>query len=117
LRILADENVPGIVVSALRDDGHDVSWIMEEARQSPDHFVLDRAQSQDRLIVTFDKDFGELAFRDRLPSSRGVVLVRTALSSPEHIARLVSTAIAGRDDWEGHFSVIGDGEVRMTPLS
>ena len=89
---------------------------MEDARRSPDPVVLARAQLEQRLIVTFDKDFGELAFKDRLPASRGIVLVRATVANPVFIARLVASAIAGRDDWEGHFSVIGDGELRMTPL-
>lgn len=72
-RLLADENVPGAVVAALRQQGHDVAWIHEDAPGSPDPEVLERAQREGRVVVTFDKDFGELAFRRGLAASVGVV--------------------------------------------
>ena len=116
MRILAGENVPGVVVRALRENHHEVAWAMEDARQTPDHILLSRAQSEERVVVTFDKDFGELAFRDRLPASRGIVLIRAGATSPDQIAHLVASATASRDDWEGKFSVIDNGEIRMTEL-
>jgi len=75
-RLLADEDVPGAVVAALRQQGHDVAWIAEDASGSPDPEVLARAQRENRVVVTFDKDFGELAFRRGLAASVGVVLFR-----------------------------------------
>jgi predicted nuclease of predicted toxin-antitoxin system len=70
-RLLADQNVPGAVVAALRQQGHDVAWILEDAPGSPDPDVLERAQREMRVVVTFDKDFGELAFRRGLPIRAG----------------------------------------------
>ena len=61
--ILADENVPGAAVARLRDAGHDVSWVSEDAPGTADPDVLERASKEDRLLVTFDKDFGDLAYR------------------------------------------------------
>jgi hypothetical protein len=68
--LLADENVPGAVVAALRQQGHDVAWIHEDAPGRPDPEVLERAQQEHRVVVTFDKDFGELAFRRGLAATR-----------------------------------------------
>jgi predicted nuclease of predicted toxin-antitoxin system len=116
VRILADENVPGAVVIALRADRHDIARVAEDAPRSPDAVVLARAQAERRLVLTSDKDFGELAFRDRLPAESGVVLVRADATSPSQIARLVTAAIASRSDWEGHFSVVENDQIRMTPL-
>ena len=62
-RLLADENVPGPAIAALRQAGHDVAWMHEDAPRTPDLEVLKRAQGEKRVVVTFDKDFGELAFR------------------------------------------------------
>jgi predicted nuclease of predicted toxin-antitoxin system len=63
MRILADENCPGDLVTALRSDGYDVVWIRMDAPDSNDPAILTRAQAERRIILTFDKDFGELAFR------------------------------------------------------
>ena len=76
LRLLANENFPRCIVEALRADGHDVAWIWEDARGSSDPRILARAQIESRIVATFDKDFGELAFRHSLPAHSGVLLLR-----------------------------------------
>jgi len=115
MRLLADENVPGDVVASLRDRGHDVKWVRTDAPGLADPLVLALAQAESRVVLTFDKDFGELAFRARLPASAGVVLVRVP-ASPGETVRHVLAALAARDDWAGHFSVIERDRIRMIPL-
>lgn len=56
-RLLADENVPAPAVAALRQAGHDVAWLLEDAPGTPDSGVLARAQQEHRVLITFDKDF------------------------------------------------------------
>jgi predicted nuclease of predicted toxin-antitoxin system len=116
MRLLANENFPLDAVEALRKNGHDVAWIREDARGSHDEQVLERAQQENRILVTFDKDFGELAFRSKLPSTSGVILFRISVPSSQYIAQVAVQALAGRTDWAGHFSVIEDQRIRMTPL-
>lgn len=116
MRLLANENFPLDAVEALRADGHDVAWIREDARESSDEQVLARAQQEGRILVTFDKDFGELAFRSKLPATGGVILFRITASSSRRIAQVAVQALASRTDWAGHFSVIEDQRIRMTPL-
>ena len=86
MRILANENFPEDAVVALRKAGHDVAWIRTEAPGSSDREVLRRAQTEGRVLITFDKDFGELAFRAGLPASSGIVLFRISALSSSHIA-------------------------------
>jgi len=116
MRILANENFPEDAVTALRGAGHDVVWIRTDAPGSTDEEVLHRAQLENRLPVTFDKDFGELAFRAGLPASSGIVLFRISAPSSSHIARVAVSILADRTDWSGHFSVVEDRRIRMTPL-
>ena len=116
MRILADENVAGDVVAALRHSGHDVAWILTEAPSSRDRDILIRATAEDRVLVTADKDFGELAFRSDMQAPSGVVLLRVRGSSSSRVAQIVAAAIESRDDWSGHFSVVENHRVRMTPL-
>ena len=63
MRFLANENVPLDAVSALREIGHDVIWVRVDAHGSPDEDILSRAVAEKRVLITFDKDFGNLAFR------------------------------------------------------
>ena len=115
-RLLADENVPGAVVAALRQQEHDVAWILEDAPGSPDPDVLERAQREGRVVVTFDKDFGELAFRRGLAASVGVVLFRITLTSPDHAVRAAVAAFASRADWTSQFAVVEDDRIRLRAL-
>jgi predicted nuclease of predicted toxin-antitoxin system len=117
MRILADENIPRCVVEALRRENHDAAWVPEDAPGAADHKVLARAHDERRLLLTFDKDFGELAFRKGLPaSSCGVILLRGGAVSPARLAEKVAAVPRSRSDWAGHFSVIEEDRVRMTPL-
>jgi predicted nuclease of predicted toxin-antitoxin system len=93
-----------------------VVWIREASPGSLDSQVLARAQDENRIMITFDKDFGELAFRYGLPASCGIVLFRISTPSSEYIARLAVAAFNQREDWAGHFSVIEDTRIRMSSL-
>lgn len=116
MRLLADENFPYDAVMALRADHHDVVWIRTEAPGSRDADILARARSEDRILVTFDKDFGELAFRSKLPASCGIILFRISARSSSFVAHLAATAVASRGDWGGHFAVVEDSRIRMRRL-
>jgi predicted nuclease of predicted toxin-antitoxin system len=67
MRFLADENFLGDAVMMLRSAGHDVAWIQTDAPGISDQDVLERSLIDGRVLLTFDKDFGELAWRFSLP--------------------------------------------------
>ena len=115
MRILADENLPALAVEALRHAGHDVRWVGRDSPGSSDRDVIRQATGQERLLVTFDKDFGELAFREHHGLS-GVILFRISMPSAARVAEVVMAALGSRDDWEGHFAVVEDQRIRMRPL-
>jgi predicted nuclease of predicted toxin-antitoxin system len=117
MRLLANENFPLDAVEALREAGHDVAWIREDTRGAPDDKILQRAQEENRIVVTFDKDFGELAFRSKLPAQSGVILFRITPKSSHYIAQVAVQALASRENWAGNFSVVEDNRIRMTPLT
>jgi predicted nuclease of predicted toxin-antitoxin system len=116
VRILADENFPGDAVLALQERGHDVAWMRSDAPGSSDVQIIARAQAEDRILITFDKDFGELTFRLGLPAPSGVVLFRISATSPAHVAQVAVAVLESRTDWTGHFAVVEDDRIRMTPL-
>lgn len=116
MRIHANENFPGDAVAVLRAHGHDVRWARTDSPGAADHWILEQAEAEQRLVVTFDKDFGELAFRRRLPATCGIVLFRMAMCLPEEAVRVIVAVLESRDDWAGHFSVVETDRVRMRPL-
>jgi predicted nuclease of predicted toxin-antitoxin system len=103
-------------ITRLRQGGHDVLWMREARPGSPDAEVLRMAQEESRLLITFDKDFGELVFRCGAKSSHGVVLFRIAQPSATAVATKVVAVLASRDDWAGQFSVEEEFAIRMRPL-
>jgi predicted nuclease of predicted toxin-antitoxin system len=116
LRILANENVPGVTIDALRRLGHDVIWIRTFSPGSSDQAILQQAQAENRLLITFDKDFGELAFRQELPASNGIILLRISTPGPTYTTSLIVAALQSRSNWAGYFSVVENDRIRMTPL-
>jgi len=75
MKFLADECCDAALVRALRADGHNVLYVMESMRGATDEEILSRAFAEDRVVLTEDKDFGELVCRFRRPV-RGIVLLR-----------------------------------------
>ena len=116
MRILADENFPGAAVAALEAAGHDIVWVRIAAPGATDADVLATAAAEGRVLLTFDKDFGELAALSVLPSSCGVILCRLPPPRSAPAGRRFALRIGARDDWAGHFSVLEPGRVRMRPF-
>jgi predicted nuclease of predicted toxin-antitoxin system len=116
MRFLANENFPGAAVAALKAAGHDVVWIRAAAPGMPDVEILAWAARDERILLTFDKDFGELARGRSLPSERGIVLLRVPMPRPDQVGQRLADLITMRDDWAGHFAVIEPGRVRMRGL-
>jgi len=116
MQFLANENFPLDVVEAVRKVGHDVAWIRTDSPGSKDADILKRAVSEQRILLTFDKDFGERAFQLGLPASCGIVLFRLQASSSAALAVLVVAGLQSRTDWAGQFSVVEPGRIRMRPL-
>jgi len=115
-KYLADENVPAETVEAIRQAGHDVKWIKELSPGADDSSVLVMSSAEDRVLVTFDKDFGEMAFRQGKRATCGVILMRPRLRSPMLLAQFVLTVLAQPIAWKGHFSVAQEGKLRVIPL-
>ena len=76
MRFLADENIPRAAVEALRSAGHEVLWACESSPGAPDMELLRTANQDGLIILTLDKDFGELARASGVSRDAGVVLFR-----------------------------------------
>ena len=113
LFFIADEGVDRSIVVALREEGHEVISVAELSPGIPDEDVLELANRRNALLITSDKDFGELVYRKELLAS-GVILVRLSGMSSREKARILSTVIRERHNELMHcFTVIRPGQVRI----
>jgi len=113
MNLLADEGVDIQIVERLRADGHDVLYVAEMEPGITDKVVLRLANDHVAMLITEDKDFGELVYRQRLVHF-GVVLARLHGLSSETKANLASDAFARHGNEMAHnFSVISPGIVRI----
>ena len=113
MNLVADEGIDRQIVERLRQDGHRVLYVAELDPGIADDAVLERATSASALLVTSDKDFGELIHRQKRLSS-GVLLLRLAGLSPDLKAVMVSAAIERHAaELLGAFTVVSSAAIRI----
>ncbi|MEW5872752.1 MAG: DUF5615 family PIN-like protein [Chloroflexota bacterium] len=113
MNLLADESVDAPIVARLRADGHDVTYVAEMSPGISDNMVLNLANRKNRLLLTADKDFGDLVFRQRRLNS-GVVLIRLEGLSSKEKADLTASLIAQHSQQlTNAFTVITPGVIRI----
>src|SRR5215469_9014259 len=115
-KFLANENMPGAAVEAARRAGVDITWVRDISPGISDDAVLALSQTEGRVLVTFDKDFGEMAFEQGKTATPGVILLRPRLRSPQYISQFTVALLSQSIDWEGNFSVAQEGRLRVVPL-
>jgi predicted nuclease of predicted toxin-antitoxin system len=114
MNFLADEGVDRQIVEGIRQNGHDVQYIAEMEPGISDEEVLNRANEKNALLITADKDFGEMVFHQKLLTVGGVVLLRLTGLSPELKTEIISKAIESRcKELASGFSVISPSRTRI----
>ena len=115
MKLLADEGVDAAIVALVREDGHDVVYVAELSPGITDEAVLELANGDERVLLTVDKDFGELVYRLR-KVAYGVLLVRLPGLAPAHKANAVLESIREHgSEMPGAFTVVSPGLVRIRP--
>lgn len=116
MNFFANENVPLALILQLRASHQNVTWARTEMPGATDDVILQTSVEQRRVLLTFDKDFGELVFHRGFNASCGVVLIRMDQSNLEALVNQVTATLLSRTDWEGAFSVLEDDRIRMISL-
>lgn len=113
MNLLADEGVDRQIVVRLRLEGHAVLYVAEFEPGISDDAVFDKANQNRALLITADKDFGEMVFRQGSVRS-GVVLLRLAGLLPGTKATVVARSLREHGaEMRESFSVISPGMVRI----
>lgn len=92
--LLADENFPLSSIKVLRDDGHDIYAIAESDASISDEQVIEKAIAENRIILTFDKDFGELVFKKGYRPEAGIIYFRWKHYNPEEPGKFLQSVFA-----------------------
>ena len=100
----------------LRVQGHDVLAVRDTARGSPDPQVLALAMEQARMLLTADKDFGDLAFRKGLPAPGIIFLRLRSACRQEYLDLFMSRWPDMSHNVAGNFVVVANRAVRVRPL-
>jgi predicted nuclease of predicted toxin-antitoxin system len=117
MKLLADECCDAGLVSVLRSDGHDVLYAAESLQGATDDDVLKRADDEGRIVLTEDKDFGELVYRLKRPA-RGVIFLRFDVTERTlKIPRLRGLLESQPEKLFGAFIVIDKIKIRFRQLS
>lgn len=116
MRFLVDESTGPWVAQWLREQGHEVFSVFEQSRGSNDDDIIQKAFSENWILITNDKDFGNKIFRDQKPH-KGVVLFRLdderAVMKIEVIRRLLENYA---DRLENQFVVVTENAVRFAKI-
>lgn len=113
MNLLADESVDQPIVERLRQERHPVISVAELSPSISDNEVLDLANNASALLLTSDKDFGELVFRQG-KIHVGVVLLRLAGLAADEKSNCVVEVLRDREaELPGAFTVISPGMVRI----
>lgn len=115
-RYLADENFPARIVHFLRTHGHDVLYAAETLVAVSDEAIMHEAVTQTRIVLTFDRDFGELVFRHRQQSPPGIVLFRFGGQSPDELISFLQAFFTSQPKLHGFFTVVSPGHFRQVRL-
>jgi len=117
VRWLADECVAAALVVSLRQQGHDVVYMAEAEPSSPDSEIVSRARRENRILLTEDKDFGELIFRWR-NAVPGLVLLRIESEArSQKWARLAAAIDRYGETLFGRYTVIEEIRFRSRRLT
>jgi predicted nuclease of predicted toxin-antitoxin system len=116
VRWLIDECVDAGLAALLSESGHDVVYMSDIAPRAADPEVMKRADRENRLLLTEDKDFGDLVFRQARPVPG---LIRVRINPARRLrkgARLLAAIDRFGDSLFGHYTVIEDARFRSRPL-
>lgn len=116
MRFLADECCPAQVVSALRAAGHDVNYVLEQAPGLADPTAAALAQSEDRVLITEDFDFGELVVRHGVALPGLVILALGSWPMATRVRRVLETVAQVGEGLRRQLTVVEPDRERVRPL-
>jgi predicted nuclease of predicted toxin-antitoxin system len=116
IKLLVDENFPRPAITYLRDAGVTVVAISEISPGVNDETVLRIAIEHGAWLVSFDLDFGELIFQNRLAAPNAVIVFRESSFRPADLSRALQQMIKQSVAYSGKFVIWTSERIRVRPL-
>lgn len=114
IKFLANENFPLSSVKILRLAGFDVSYIGTDYKGISDNEVINIAIHENRTILTFDRDYGELIFKKKYKPINGVIYFRWGEYLPDDPGNYLIDLLNSLDiKFEGKLTVITKDTIRQ----
>ncbi|MCX6648850.1 MAG: DUF5615 family PIN-like protein [Candidatus Bathyarchaeota archaeon] len=113
-RLLADENISPKTIQILKQQDIDIIGVRDTKPGATDKEVVKIANREKRVIITFDKDFGEIIVRNGLKAP-GLILLRIN-KTPEEVAKRILDLVKRRIPLEGKIVVVQEKKVRLLPI-
>jgi len=113
MKFLVDECVGTSVVTYLCDAGYDAVAVVDVMPMADDKHILERAVSEDRIVVTNDKDFGELVYRSGW-EHRGIILLRLRDERTANKIRMLDIVLTSVGErLQHHYVVVAETGIRV----
>lgn len=116
ISLLANENIPLATVKRLQEAGLDVVSVSTDFPSIADETVIQFASENNRIIVTFDRDYGELIFKHNIIPPPGIIYFRLHSFLPADPAEILLKLLKSNINFEGFFSVVSDSTLRQRKL-
>jgi predicted nuclease of predicted toxin-antitoxin system len=113
MEFLANENFPRPSIKFLRENSFLVSSIAETSIGISDHDVIQLAIERNQIILTFDKDYGEIIFKENLPEPPSVIFFRIKGKNPFFASQLILEMLEQGVVFEKHFTVVDESGIRQ----
>ncbi|AHM62821.1 hypothetical protein D770_22880 [Flammeovirgaceae bacterium 311] len=118
MKFLADENIPLRLITQLQEKGWDIKYVGAKNAGIEDEEVLDLANQENRVLLTFDSDFGELIFRKGKVVKTGIIYFRLDQFLPDEPGTLLLTLLEEDSiDFLGKISVVTKENVRQRKIT
>lgn len=117
MKFLVDECVGSTVALWLKSKGYDVVSVCDECPGITDNQVLKKSLDEGRILITSDKDFGEMVFKKKLEHC-GIVLLRLSQENPQNKIKVIDQILNKYSDSLWHnFVVVGETSIRIIQRS
>ena len=114
MKLLANENFPIASVHYLSEKGFDIKAIGIDNMSVSDREVMNIATSESRIILTFDRDYGELIFKHSYTPEMGVIYLRLDVFEPEEPGSVIKNLLSNPDfDTRRKLTVVSSDGIRQ----
>jgi predicted nuclease of predicted toxin-antitoxin system len=114
-RFIADENIPKETVELLKKKGVNITAVSDVSPGLSDEAILDLGNKDQRIVITFDRDFGQLIFKQK-KKTEGLLLLRFNPESPQQIAKRIQQTLATKIKIEGSVVIVKKDTLRATSV-